>query len=376
MKVGFKNYFTEGSATENTEFYETCSVLGSIMSTSDFKIMQGVLQGKIKHTQAIAVAKSVLSKKEDWSTTGSKIIKNLKVRDVDEIVDLCSLASGMYKFVKEVLPKEVGINKVHFIHNNINKYYNVEKETMGEIPGTKKNTADCVLSNVDADKLLSSFAKNKPEIAKNGKYVKIGKTIKFIPVSLKKAVGGAQLGKISTFIRTNLQLGIDNDEAIEKITDNNIISFEKYLKEGLFDWAKGLIISAYEKLTDFVKNVVSKLSNKFISIFKMSKPPESYMSELYDEFGGVMTESKTGSRDEQLAKAVKKNPDKAIKSINREIKKLNTVVKDYMPDLIYQKTELIKSIKLKRGQEMQESFFLLGNYLASRRAKKIKIHYY
>ena len=143
---------------------------------------------------------------EDWNGGGvGKITSKLDKISLGDMTQILGLAAGMQRFWESVGKPAIGT--AHIIHSKINDYYSAEEGNPSvEVRGSKANAADCIISNVDSTVLISLMKTGKVSYDnKSICYVKDMKTdqiaAKFLQVSLKKARGGAQLGKITAMLQ-------------------------------------------------------------------------------------------------------------------------------------------------------------------------------
>lgn len=360
---------------ERTDFLETCSCIGIVASNGLVKKIDKVFKKEDANIGPILdQIKDILNRDYDWIPRGAKQIKALKANKPDDfglIVDLFALIRGMNAFMNEVGKKIVG-NSPKFVHNKIDDYYKVEKEILGEIPGAKANTADCIVTNVKPDKLFDAIRKGPIEPDKNLQYIKAG-SAKYIQVSLKKSEKGAQLGKITNFLKTNLGFGGDTEQAVQAITSgqeldkNQEMILEGILGEGILDTIKNIASSVWNKFTDIVNKLTDKLKKKYISIFK--KPPnKKYVDDFFKEVGineEIMTEGKITASTQKIVDEISKNPSAAILAVNKQLKRLKQLAgtEETTPITIEQ---LSPVKKFPAGKESTEVFSLISNYLTVR----------
>lgn len=355
-----------------TEFYETASMIGVLCSDREAANALSIIKnykeaegGDITDTLSSLV--KYLDKKHDWSPSGKEQIKSLLVDgvadfgNIDRIIDLFSLVAGMNDYMREVGKSVVG-NKADFIHNRINDYYKIEKEVLGEIPGTKANTADCIIANASPDKVLSAFKKGMPTPDKELKYINLPGGIKLLQVSLKKSEKGAQLGKITSFLKTNLQYGADTATATKALTETQCYGF---ISESIWDRVKAFASTVWDKVKSAVKKAMSSFIGKWMGIFK-GNPPDRYVKQFFTEIGmsGNLTEGKINAPTQAVIDSMSKNPGKAVKIINTLIKQLqNTGDGDETIAVI---SSMLTPMKKFSGDPNAGTFTLISNYLTLR----------
>lgn len=249
---------------KHTDYLETAATLGINPSSEFKKACEEWLTEPKNYTpsQMMDLIKGEFSKSFDWNTSGISAILEINVntdpvdpKELDKLSEVISLAVGMMSFVSDV----VKINNPYFIHSQIKKYYDVEKKVMGEIKGSKANTADCIITSVPPDKLFSLMTQTKP-IGSDKGYVEVEGEM-YYQVSLKKARGAAQLGKISSFLSKNLGVSVSATKASEKM--GSIIecneSINMFITEGLWSKMTNIATSVWGKVSDFIKGTTSKL---------------------------------------------------------------------------------------------------------------------
>ena len=200
---------------------------------------------------------------EDWNGSGvGKITAKLDKISLGDMTQLLGLAAGMQKFWKSVGKKALGT--AHITHGKINDYYAAEEGNDNvEVRGSKDNAADIIISNVESAKLISAMKNGRVEYDKKGSpkgvcFIK-DTNIKFLQVSLKKAKGAAQLGKITAMLQKKYKLP-KYEVMLQTLLD------EGYLDEGFKDFFAG----AWKKLKGFLgklKNWVKGLTKRFSKTF-------------------------------------------------------------------------------------------------------------
>ena len=229
---------------------------------------------------------STLGNGNDWDKTGKKYLTTIlkSGMTLDRWIDVGSLIAGMSIFVNKVFKAD------HIIHGSINTYYKAE-ESNQLIQGNKDNTADMILSSVPAKELISLMKSNKATYDNKG-VCSIGKA-KFIQVSLKKAKGGAQLGKITSNIKDKYNIS-DYASILHNVIGEGFVAYQ--LDEGkLLDALKSLgskFAGAFKKLitnvTKFASKFYSNLSKRYkkqlkadiVEFNKMLKEEELYESKI------------------------------------------------------------------------------------------------
>jgi hypothetical protein len=190
------------------------------------------------------------------------VLGNPKLRNPYDLAQTCYLASGMTTFVKAI-----GGTFEHIIHGNIDLYYAAEKSNdQIEKTGSKMPTPDMVLCNKKASTVISELAKNKVTFEETGavgikgicSFEAVPDT-KFILVSLKKAKGDAQLGKI--FKAMKARYGLDSFEDM----------LNTALNEGWFRDALGKTKGVISKVWDHLKVTFAKVIQKLSQFTRKSE---------------------------------------------------------------------------------------------------------
>jgi len=357
-----------------TDFLETASMIGVVCSDSDAakaaKILDNLktVEGN-DISDVLDILVKYLDKSYDWNPRGIQQIKNLDFTNIDRVMELFALVRGMNDFMREVGKKIVG-NKPYFIHNRINDYYKVEKEVLGEIPGSKDNTADAIISTVSAEKTLEVFKKGNIKPDDKLQFINLEDKIRIIQISLKKSEKGAQLGKITSFLKRNLQFGDETGTAIKSLTEDEMA--EKMLidtgliSEGVWDKLKTIAGDLWKKVSMAIKNAMKKFAGKWIKIFQSKTPPDQYVKEFFTDVGisGNITEGKINAPTQQVIDSISSNPSKAIESVNRLIKRLEDAART--DDTVVTVTNYLKPLKKFSGKPSTAVFTLISNYLTTR----------
>ena len=119
---------------EKTEFYETASMLGVICPPSLAKKVREIVYN-YKNTSLDEI-KSALEDCQklagsggyDWSSQGVASLKAVKMGEA-RVLDIFALLSGMYDFRVEIVESNAK-GKLYFIHNNIEKWYELEGQVL------------------------------------------------------------------------------------------------------------------------------------------------------------------------------------------------------------------------------------------------------
>ena len=305
---------------KRTDFFETAACLGIVCGKVLINDINEFLEGKItKKGKITSNISKLLEKPYDWNKRGvSEVKKNFK----DDILflDILNLLLGMYMFVdKEV---KIPLSKRNFIHNKINDYYKAEKKALGIKKGSKNNTADCVIINIDEDEFLKMLI-TKPIVSKEGYYT-VDTHYSCYQVSLKKAEGGAQLGKIGKKLKAmNLFEGKIFDK-IKKITKKSW----NYIKQSV------------QKITSdvvkrFKKDISSNLETDVIELNRLISNGKKGF------FESVLNEKELTQKIQETVDSMYKNKDNMLKEVNKNIK----IIKNKSNEKVVVKIDILKNLK-------------------------------
>lgn len=336
----------------HTDFLETSACMGINPSKEFIDTCGEWLNASYKGTLTdfMELIKKEFSKPFDWNSGGVSQILSLDIsseipnkKTLDTLSDMSSLACGMNQYVRDV----VKISNPYFIHGQIQKYYSVEKKVMGEIKGSKANTADCIITSCPPDKLFSLMSNNKPQSDSNLQFVVVGDE-KYYQVSLKKSRSEAQLGKISSFISANLGIKLKVKDVAKGLTNEGV----------MWDRMSNIMSSVWDKVKSSIKSVMSSVLGRFKKLLTRGVT-RSDLKDMASVVGysGVITESmvrdfnisminevKTDIYDEQgrmystdgnkvldkstqkLVEGIINNPNAAINLINKQLSDLERVI--------------------------------------------------
>lgn len=264
----------------NTEVLETAACLG--VYTDGYSILKK-LNDDVQTDDDLPdvindITKQVSSafgKSGDYANL-SEIESKIDKMHLADWYQLASLMAGMSKFTDELIQ---GWSSRYIIHKSIDKYYKViDKSEL--VKGSKQNTADLVISNTPIPKLIQMVEDDNPvEFDSQGICYIPNSDVKWIQVSLKKARGGAQLGKIYSFLKDKFEL-LDNADVLDIA-----------LHEGMSDWIK--------KGKDFIKSVSSKFIEKLKGLGSFA--------------------SKIGSK---ISKGFTRTPKRELDSLQRQLERV------------------------------------------------------
>jgi len=203
----------------------------------------------------------------------NNILSKIDTMPLGDYFLTAQLMAGMTKFTEDLKFKGA-----HLIHKNIKGYYNAT-ERSDLVDGVKDNTADCIVSSVPGNELISKLGEGLPvEFDSKGVCKITGTNIKFLQVSLKKGKEEAQLGKIYGFLKD--KYGLLSTEDVYNLS----------ITEGLSDFFKRGI--------DFIKNVGTKFMEKL-----------SQVGKLLSGFG------------KKISSALQKSPTKEVSILEKQLQR-------------------------------------------------------
>ena len=253
----FNHYKDTAGVSWKADSLETAQCIGLYIDggkmLDDFASAGGVPSVKL-HDSYIKQIKNIFNNGQDWDQGGvAKIMQKLDKMPVADWLQLASLAAGMTTFKNDKIKPLIG--GFNIVHERITEYYRAEEEN-ASTKGSKENTADIVVSNVSASELIDGMSKHKVEYDKNGVCTLVDSKIKFLQVSLKKARGGAQLGKITGLLQSKYDLPAYD------------VMLNTMIEEGFL----GKIGKFMSSIVDRLKKVITKIKKWATGIYnKISK---------------------------------------------------------------------------------------------------------
>lgn len=249
----FNHYRVGTGVNWKADSLETAQCIGLYIDggkmLDDFASSGGVPSVAL-HDSYVKQIKKIFSNGQDWSQSGlAKIMEKINEMPAADWIQMASLAAGMTSFKNDIVKPLIG--GFNIVHGRITDYYRAEEENVST-KGSKENTADIIISNVSASELIDAMSKYKVEYDEKGVCTLVGSKIKFIQVSLKKARGEAQLGKITGLLQTKYNL-----PAYE-------VMLNTMIEEGFLGKIGKFMSSVVGKLT----NVISKIKNWASGIYK------------------------------------------------------------------------------------------------------------
>ena len=350
-----------------------------------------------------AVGRQILAiKSEALSALGKG---NFASKGVSELTSKADTADGNNWYMFALLAAGMGDFKhknvgTTVVHEKITDYYKaLQANELVDTSGGKANTADMILTNASSDDELISKIGDKNS---HGSYRFIdydsngvceildGPTddskstgIKFVQMSMKKAKGKAQLGKISNFVRDHFDMKDNKGYIIDFVGEK---TDEGFFGKA-FDKVKSIgkaVISKVTKLVVKIQNIGTKFFNKFkgkkgnksdiTGFFKKNKRfksaakkaiKEGIIDKHYISSGGLLLEKKGVSDlsfDDKLL--VLQNDSKALnESVTMTQKKVNSLLKSSSPTSVTIKLQgtLAKNAKMSKA----DIYKLMSNYVSA-----------
>ena len=356
----FNHYKDTTGVSWKADSLETAQCIGLYIDggkmLDDFGSAGGVPNVQL-HDSYVKQIKKAFGNGQDWNQSGvAKIMEKLDKMPVADWMTVASLAAGMTSFKTDKVKSLIG--GFNIVHGRITDYYRSEEEN-ATTKGSKENTADIIISNVTASELIDSMAKYKVKYDKNGVCTLVDSKIKFLQVSLKKARGGAQLGKITGLLQSKYNLPAYDVMLNTMIEEGFLSKIGKFMSS---------IVDKLKKVLDKVKKWASGIYNKISKRFdvqvkkdltfleKRMGLKQGYLKECfkYDENGMICE-----GLNDQLSKLSKKHINILRSSVNDRLSDFEKKAKS-ISEFAYK-----KSGNLSKGNISTDSIFkLFSNYTA------------
>ena len=356
----FNHYKDTTGVSWKADSLETAQCIGLYIDggkmLDDFGSAGGVPSVKL-HDSYINQIKKVFGNGQDWNQSGvAKIMEKLDKMPVADWFQLASLAAGMTSFKNDKVKPLIG--GFNIIHGRITDYYRSEEEN-ASTKGSKENTADIIISNVSASELIDGMSKHKVEYDKNGVCTLIDSKIKFLQVSLKKARGGAQLGKITGLLQSKYDLPA-YDVMLNTMIEEGFLSKIGKFMSSIVDKLKNVL----NKIKKWASGIYNKISKRFdvqvkkdlAFLEKRMGLKRGHLKECfkYDENGMICE-----GLNDQLSKLSLKNINILRMSVNERLSDFEKMA-NKISEFAYQ-----KSGNLTKGNISTDSIFkLFSNYTA------------
>ena len=269
----FNHYKDTTGVSWKADSLETAQCIGLYIDggkiLDDFGSAGGVPSVQL-HDSYVKQIKKVFNNGQDWDQGGiAKIMEKLDKMPVADWMQLASLAAGMTTFRNDKVKPLIG--GFNIVHGRITDYYRAEEEN-ASTKGSKENTADIIISNVSASELIDGMSKHKVKYDSNGVCTLVDSKIKFLQVSLKKARGGAQLGKITGLLQSKYNLPA-YDVMLNTMIDegflgkigkfmSSVVDKLKKVWTKIKSWASGIYKSISRKFDSQVKKDLASLEKK------------------------------------------------------------------------------------------------------------------
>jgi len=255
------------------------------------------------------------------------ILSDPNKRNIADLTETLRLAAGMSVFRKEKLPPDFK----YIIHDRINDYYQAERENEQiQKTGSKLPTPDAVVCNKPAETVISALKTQKVDYDEKTGICELPNNIRFVLVSLKKEMGGAQLGKIYKAVRD--RYGLDSFEDMLNVA----------LSEGWFKDMLGNVAGVGVKVFKGIKNVFNKLVSKLMGfgaglkdnlLRRMNKSPVKDLQTLFKKAGIRKPLSEELLTEASVVPTIKDMSPVELKKISKvidaEVKKIQSVASKY-----------------------------------------------
>jgi len=180
------------------------------------------------------------------------ILNNFDLFNILTVELFFQLMAGMTIFRKREVEKnrQYAGEPFNIIHNGIRKYYKLERMVISGLDRTKDNTTDFLIINVSPQEFYDTMS-NASKINNENNVCFIPNTdVKFIQVSLKAFRGGAQLGRVTTYMKKHAE--------IEDFKD----ILKGAIKKENFELNEFDILGTATKVTNKIKDVSKEVWNK------------------------------------------------------------------------------------------------------------------
>tara|TARA_B100000131_G_C18090923_1_gene602165 strand:+ start:75 stop:1880 length:1806 start_codon:yes stop_codon:yes gene_type:complete len=255
------------------------------------------------------------------------ILSDPNKRNIADLAETLRLAAGMSIFKKEKLSSEFK----YIIHGRIDDYYQAERENdQIQKTGSKLPTPDAVICNKPADTVITALKTQKVDYDEKTGICELPNNIRFVLVSLKKEMGGAQLGKIFKAVKD--RYGLDSFEDMLNVA----------LSEGWFKDMLGNVAGVGVKIFKGIKNVFNKLVSKLMGfgsslkdglLRRMNKSPVRDLQTLFKKAGIRKPLSEEFLTEASVVPTIKEMTPVELKKISRvidtEVKKIQSTATKY-----------------------------------------------
>lgn len=313
---------------KNTDYMETASCIGVFVNQSFINKVNIFFDMAEGDDEIKSEIQEILSQSRDWNPVGKSEVLS-SIENKKKLIDVISLIRGMYNFVNDNAKSVISPGKLNIIHNKINGYYELEKQIMGEIKGSKANTADCLICNCDFSKLKSNMQKYEVKPNEQGGYITCG-DVKFFQVSLKKSKNKAQLGKVT-----------------KKLTDLGYVD-DGFINEWkALEWFKKISSSVLNKVSSMVKKITGPVLKRIKKYFNTGITKKDLrqltrgLTESINENKIVNLDKIESDKQKQTVVSILNNTNTILRRINELVNEISS----YNSDSIVIKSKLLNTIK-------------------------------
>jgi len=306
----------------NTDAVETAACMGVYLDADGVLADEKKLGPAKTREKWNPIIKGVLNKSGDWDSGGvSKLVS--KIDDMSDVNwrTMILIAKGMQNFINDEAKTKIGTD-FHIIHGSIRDYYTAEEANQIVTKESKDNTADMILANVSAEKVIKAMAEQVIEYDDKDYYCHTSdKSVKFYQISLKKSMSGAQLGKLTGAIKSLYKVGQNSTTLWKSIVNSYMVNrgyeisqldegwFSDKLSQGLTA-IKSFATTWYKKIVGLF-NKIKEIGKALVSGYDKNLPsgrPNNFQKSLITS---IFNESKNLSHGEFLTEA-KAQTEKSI----------------------------------------------------------------
>ena len=255
-------------------------------------------------------------------------------------MDVMALVNGSYYY----RVKEANFNKPYVIWTGITTYYSNLKSKEGLEANIKPNTADVVLIDGTPAALYKALKTDDPVVTNDDTGMLSCGDINWFQISLKKAEGGAKLGKITKFMKGKYKVDGEVQGNMDMAGVSDLFTEEAYaqlIQEGFFGDAaakmKKIGGDALKKFKAAAVNILKFGKRIFANIAKLGKKYEtSTMKDIerLTKRSKYLKENLNEMSSTAMLRAIVEDPSlnrKYLGTINREF---NNVAKAKNTDVV------------------------------------------
>jgi len=338
----------------NTTALETAQCMGVYLDV-DAALAAFQADNAKGRAEWIPKIESVFGLSQDWNSKGVSFLKKKMPKMPDSnYLEMLLLAKGVNNFVNQY-GKNLG-GSYHIIHGDIDKYYAAETANFKLDKKSKANTADFILANASASKVIDAVYNQviKGDEGQGYCYTNDGRKIKYYQISLKMAHG--QLGKVTQAMKDRYDLS-DSSEFYVSIVNNYLVNHGYELNEGVLSWAmdkvsqglsamKAISMEWFEKIAGYVnklKDWAKGLATSFTSKMPSGSPNSFQINLMQDVLredgrlgqGELLTEAKIDLSAKGITELLKTtNQAGAQKIVKKTNDGISTISKWFAPDAL------------------------------------------